>query len=133
MTLTKLTLLAASVLTLTACAGPEGPIGPTGATGATGSQGPIGPQGPQGDAGAPGRDGVDGADGRDAIIEIIDPCGKQTTYDEVLLRTSSGLLLAYFENGGKRFLTEIRPGRYVTTDGTNCLFTVTNDGQVLSE
>lgn len=76
-------------------------------------------------------DGEDGLDGQDAVIEVIDPCGKQANNDEVLLRLSDGKLYAYFEQGSHRFLAEITPGNYQTTDGTNCKFRVSNDLQVI--
>ena len=91
--------------------------------------------GPAGAAGADGKDGVDGkdgADGKDAdasefdIVEVIDPCGDEAAFDEVILRLANGELLAYFA-GSDGFLTLIDPGNYVTTDGTGCQFTVNSD------
>ena len=59
------------------------------------------------------------------IVEFIDPCGNWSGgYDEVILKTSSGKLLAYFENGSRRFLSLLTPGSYRVTDGSNCNFTV---------
>jgi hypothetical protein len=49
----KRSVVAATVLLVTACEGPIGPAGPAGPTGAQGPQGLTGPQGPQGPA-APG-------------------------------------------------------------------------------
>lgn len=78
---------------------------------------------------------LDGQDGTDApavlsVSEIIDPCGKQASFDEVLLRLSDGSLLVHFSNGSNQFLSLIGPGSYVTTDGTSCHFTVNADGSV---
>jgi len=78
----------------------------------------------------------DGTNGKDAqptaytITDIIDLCGKQTAFDEVLFKTSSGVIIAHYADGAKQFLTVVTPGNYITTDGTNCYFTVTNSGQV---
>lgn len=80
-----------------------------------------------------GRDGKDGVDGKDAVIEVIDPCGDDpNNEDEVILRLSSGDLLAYFKDGGnKEFLAILEPGDYVTTDKQQCRFRVTEDLQVV--
>lgn len=83
-----------------------------------------------------GTDGVDGEDGEDApkgaftITEIIDPCGKESLYDEVLLRFANGDLLAHYSNKKKQHFARLQPGQYMTTDGTKCLFKVTDDGGV---
>jgi len=70
-------------------------------------------------------------DGQNAILEIIDPCGDNPgQFDEVLFRLSSGEVVAYFEQGSKRFLTVLNPGNYRTTDTQNCNFTITEDMQV---
>lgn len=84
---------------------------------------------PDGVDGTDGTDGVDGTDGADAVVEIVDPCGDDPgEFDEVLLRLSTGDLLAYFEDsGGKRFLSLIGPGNYMTTDKQSCPFTVNPD------
>ena len=80
--------------------------------------------------------GQDGTNGQDApptpytVTEVIDPCGKQASFDEVLLRMSNGQLLAHFASGNNQFLTTIGVGSYTTTDGTNCYFTVNNDMSV---
>lgn len=109
----KLLVLILTVLT-SACAAPE-----------------------KGERGASGRDGIDGRDGRDGItpdefaIEIVDPCGKQSDHDEVVLKFSDGTLVAYFQHGRNRFLTELAVGTYHTTDGTKCKFHVFDNGEVI--
>lgn len=71
--------------------------------------------------------------GYDGIKEVIDPCGDYPGgFDEVILRTTSGKLLAYFESGTKRFLSVIPVGSYSTTDGSSCGFTVNGSGMVCS-
>lgn len=58
------------------------------------------------------------------ITEIIDPCGKQAAFDEVILKTGDGRFLAYFESGSRRFLAELFNGTYITTDETGCTFKI---------
>lgn len=62
------------------------------------------------------------------IIGVIDPCGNSSGYDEIILKTKDNKYIGYFEQGSKRFLTVLDNGSYVTTDGSNCNFTVTNTG-----
>lgn len=71
--------------------------------------------------------------GYDSIVEYIDPCGDMPNqFDEILLKTKSGKLIAYFEQGNKRFLTVLEKNvRYMTTDSQQCLFSVNNSGQVI--
>lgn len=82
--------------------------------------------------GLDGQDGMDGQDGQDApvspfqIVEVIDPCGKQTAFDEVILRMANGQLVAFFASHGG-FLAILGPGTYMTTDGTSCIFKVHAD------
>jgi len=59
------------------------------------------------------------------VTELLDPCGNHpSNFDEILLRTSSGDIIAYFESGGNRFLSVLPQGSYGTTDGTNCSFSI---------
>lgn len=66
------------------------------------------------------------------IVETINPCGDSpsVTYEEVLLRLSDGRILAHYASGYNQFLVELLPGNYVTTDGSNCHFSITNNGHV---
>lgn len=65
------------------------------------------------------------------ITDIIDPCGdKVNAFDEVILKTSSGKLIAFFESGSKRFLSILTDGNYQTTDAQKCNFSVSN-GEIL--
>jgi hypothetical protein len=128
-----------------------GPAGPAGETGPRGSDG-IDGQGCTvttayggaliscGDgASTVVLNGINGTNGQDApptaytVTEIIDPCGKQTAFDEVLLRLANGQLIAHFANGANQFLTIVGQGSYSSTDGTHCFFTVTADGEVVNE
>lgn len=111
--------------------GERGEQGVQGIEGATGPVGPMGREGEQGERGEPGIDGINGNDGKDSVIEIIDPCGKESEFDELLLRFSDNKLYAIYFDGKKlAFLTEIVDGVYDTTDGTNCTFKVI-DGEVI--
>lgn len=67
-----------------------------------------------------------------SVISFIDPCGDGPSYDEVIMKTSTGQLMAYFEDQGrsKRFLTLLSPGQYETTDQQGCRFTVNSNGSV---
>ena len=72
----------------------------------------------------------------DDVFEIYDPCGTSPGFNEVLLKTQSGKYIAYFESTGKsdRYLTVLQPGyNYQTTDGTKCLFSLDNDGNIVNE
>jgi hypothetical protein len=122
--------------------------------------GPKGEQGVQGERGAQGDQGegctvatavngalvtcgansvliLNGEDGSDApptpltITKIIDPCGKQGSgFNEVLLKLANDNIMAHFSSGANQFFALLTPGNYVTTDGTNCNFNVSNTYQV---
>lgn len=83
-----------------------------------------GAEGAQGEQGEPG---IPGAPSPFELAEIIDPCGPQGSYDEVLLKLANGMILASFSTNGNantvRFAI-IPNGTYVTTDQTNCVFSV---------
>jgi len=134
-------------------AGTDGTDGVNGTDGQDGVDGVNGVDGQDGEDGLDGQDGVDGQDGQDgvdgqdgaigpvgpagpmgptgpaALQEVVNPCGEQGLYEEVLLRFSTGQLMALYYDAGnqKSFLTELSPGNYVTTDGFSCLFTVHGD------
>lgn len=110
--------LCVTLATLTACAPQKGDKGDKGDRGESGES-IIGPVGPRGEP------------GQNAIIEVIDPCGKQAIHDEVLIRLADGRLLAYFENGNKRYLTILNPNTvYTTTDGTSCTVVIDANGGI---
>lgn len=83
--------------------------------------------------GAPGADGQPAPATAYTVTELIDPCGPQGAYDEVLLKLANGQILAHFASGAKQFLTIVPPGNYTVTDGTGCKFTVTPTGEVINE
>lgn len=63
----------------------------------------------------------------DRVIGIYDPCPlvSSTGFKESLFRMSSGKLVAYFEDGSKRFLSVLKTNMtYRTTDSRACLFTL---------
>jgi hypothetical protein len=97
--------------------------------------------------GAPGKDGVSivgpqgpagaqGPAGQAAVLEIIDPCGDAPgIHDEVILRLANGQLLASFSQNASGLNTRfsiLTQGNYITSDGSNCHFSVTSDNQVLN-
>lgn len=110
--------------------------GSVGAQGETGSQGAQGSQGETGSTGETGQQGAQGTAATESafqIVEVIDPCGKQPGFNEVLLRTADNKIIAHYADGAKQFLTILVPGNFVTTDITPCYFTVTEDMQVINQ
>lgn len=92
-----------------------------------GSQAEIlnGEQGEQGEPGAPGEESPFD------IVELINPCGQEGPFDEILLRLRNGLLIAHYSHGSKQHLSIIGPGTYQTTQGNpECVFTIGPDGSV---
>lgn len=68
---------------------------------------------------------------QDTVVEYID-CAKNGVvdgpgYDEVIMRTKSGKLIAYFESNNNGFLSVLVSGSYVTTDQQACPFTVSSN------
>lgn len=64
-----------------------------------------------------------------SVTKMIDVCGdKSGYYDEIVLKTNTGKYIAYFEDGGKRFLTELTPGNFESTDKQACNFTISSAG-----
>lgn len=86
-----------------------------------------------------GTNGQNGTDGQNtpptaySVVEVIDPCGKQAAFDEVLLKLANGQIMAHFASGAQQFLALIGPGSYSTSDSTHCYFTITNEGAVTNE
>lgn len=72
---------------------------------------------------------------QDVIVEYIYPCGDRAgIFDETLLRTKSGKLIAYFENGGNRFLSILTANSYSTTDAQpRCHFNVDAAGNIFGQ
>lgn len=71
--------------------------------------------------------------GETRVVGLLDPCGDATgQFDEVLLKLSDGRVMAYFEDGGKRFLSVLSVGTlYETTDSQRCRFKVSGTGALL--
>lgn len=87
--------------------------------------------------GEAGAQGVAGVAGQDApvnpysVTEVINPCGPQSSYDEVLLALGDGSLVALFTaniHGDYSRLSLIPDGNFVTTDNTSCNFNVATTG-----
>lgn len=63
------------------------------------------------------------------IVEVIDPCGDEPgSVDEVLFRLWTGEIAAWYKNTG---FVILEPGQYRTTDYQKCVFTVTEDYEVI--
>lgn len=93
-----------------------------------GKDGEKGEQGDKGDRGDNGENGVTPGVSPYNIVAIIDPCGPDSNhFDEILIRLANNTLIAFFEDGGKRFLASLPPGNYETTDRQKCRFTVNAD------
>lgn len=61
------------------------------------------------------------------VKEMIDPCGDNPNqFDEVLLVMTDGSIIGYFEQRGKRFLTQLPDGNFRTTDKQACNFSIVN-------
>lgn len=84
--------------------------------------------GETGESGKDGTDGSDGINGQDGLfVNIIDPCGKESRLDEVILETVDGEFLAYFAGSSTTSsrLTILEENvNYITTDGTGCRFSI---------
>ena len=61
------------------------------------------------------------------VKELIDPCGDNPNeFDETLLVMTDGSIVGYFQQGGRRFLTQLPDGNYRTTDRQRCNFSIVN-------
>jgi len=141
--------------------GPKGDKGDQGDTGSSGSScsvrsipggseiyctdgtSSIVSNGSNGQDGQDGADGTDGQDGQDApqgpldIAEIIDPCQDAPgVVDEVLLKLGNGSILVLFAsnaNGNNPRLALLGPGNYMTSDTTNCFFTIDSNSAIINQ
>jgi hypothetical protein len=105
-----------------------------GTNGIDGINGQDGRNGTDGRDGHDGEAGHDGRNGTNSIQRVIDPCGNTPgIIDEVLLQMADGSFLCYFTaniNGDYGRLAVLPPGNYMTTDGSNCHFSITLDSQI---
>lgn len=65
--------------------------------------------------------------------EFIDPCGNEAPgIDDMIVRTIEGELLPVYRGDTSNWPpAPIAPGEYVTTDGSECHFIITEDQQVI--
>lgn len=73
--------------------------------------------------------------GYTGIVAIYNPCGVQTAADEVFLKLTSGKYLASFSdnaNGLNTRFSVLYDGTFRTTDASNCNFTVSGNGTIIS-
>ena len=154
--LMMVTLVCVAV-SLTACnpnmwRGHTGKAGKDGLDGAVGAMGPVGPTGPQGEPGQPGEscsvvklgsvtnitcggstvqvmDGVDGENAQGLETLALCPALQGGSFKEYVLKIGEEHY-AVFASGNLVGLTKLFPGNWTTTDGRNCHFTITADGQL---
>lgn len=111
--------------------------GAAGATGLDGAQGEKGDKGNTGQNGTNGRDGIDAQPSAYSIVAILNPCSDSPSIDdEVFLKLANGTILwlqVDNENGKNARLSIARPGRWQTTDGSGCQFTLNADGSITNE
>lgn len=130
----------------------QGHPGKDGAKGDSGERGEVGPQGPAGADGQPGQscsvlklgsvtnitcgdsvvqvnDGVDGQNGQGMETLALCPELQGGTFTEYLLKIN-GNFYGVYSAGNLVGLSKLYPGSWVTTDGRNCYFTITADGQL---
>lgn len=116
--------------------GDQGEKGDAGDAGSQGEKGDKGDQGQKGDTGSQGPAGQSAPASQFSVVQVIDPCGKQSSFDEVLLKLGDGTILASFsdnENGKNTRFSLLVPGNYVVTDGTHCYFTVNSHMEITNE
>lgn len=87
--------------------------------------GAIGNKGDKGDKGDDGESFTSAYQ----IVDLIDPCGTEhlNGYDEIIIKLNNGRYISSFSdnaNGKNTRLGFLPSGSYVTTDGTNCRFTL---------
>jgi hypothetical protein len=145
------TLLAQAVI-CDGSTGAQGPQGPAGTSCTVQSVDPDPAVAPNGGAliscgatstlllnGAPGAPGPQGEPGTPApptafsVVDVIDPCGPSGGFDEVFLRLANGTVVASFSDnaaGQNTRLSILVDGSFVTSDGTNCNFSVTTNTSV---
>lgn len=60
------------------------------------------------------------------VVQIINPCpSEKATYEEVILKLQNNKYIAFFDNGGERFLTKLEKDVvYQTTDSRECKFMI---------
>lgn len=76
------------------------------------------------------------ASGEFSNTELLDPCGDAPgVVDEVLIRLADGRVLSSFSANAAgdytRFALLPVPGTYMTTDGSNCQFSLSAEGRLL--
>lgn len=71
---------------------------------------------------------------QEGVVAYLNPCGVNPGYNEVLMKTSSGKVIAFFESGGNRFLTILTQNtNYRTTDADQCYFHIDSNNNLAGE
>lgn len=82
---------------------------------------------------------LNGQDGQsstiDQVLEVVDPCGPEHPkgHDELLLRLPNGRVFGVLNSDDGSYMIEVGTGRWETSDGTNCQFTVNGNGEIVGE
>lgn len=69
------------------------------------------------------------------VVDVVDPCPSvaSTGFKEYFFKLSNGKFVAFFEQGGNRFNTELLPGyNYQTTDSRACRFNLNSAGNIVN-
>lgn len=77
-----------------------------------------------------GNDGSDGAPGDDAEIGVVDPCDDHPTKTDQIFFVIHNKVFTTSIKSGKPYISQVLPGSYITVDGTNCPYTVDQDGLI---
>lgn len=90
-----------------------------------------------GSNGSNGTNGADAAPTQFTPVGVLNPCGANTAYDEVLLKLASGQVLASFSQSASgqntRFSLLVADTGYVTTDADLCYFKIDSTGALYDE
>lgn len=119
----------------TLCHGTNGVDGINGQNGIDGQNGVDGQDGADGQNGADGRDGTDATVSLFTPIEILTPCGNTVPYKEILLRLKNGQVMAVVSNNTQGDMTRlalVTDGTFMSTDGSNCIFTLSTSADGLT-
>lgn len=102
-----------------------------------GTNGANGVNGSNGSNGSNGTNGTNAVLPAYSVVQVVDPCGPQSSQDEVFLKLQNGMLVASFSDntaGAYTHFAILTPGAgYMTTDHTGCYFSVDANGNLYNE
>jgi hypothetical protein len=141
----KSTISCADGTSVSVLDGTDGLAGANGGTGAVGTKGDTGMEGAKGSTGAAGPKGDTGATGAaGSSITPVKLCSDSTSgypeYGFILNGAVYGVYYGYLNSHGdpassssgtlQSFLAKLTPGRYQSTNGTGCEFSINSNGEV---